>query len=174
MFGDNESAQTLSKNGIKSERTKHIAIKYAFIHSEVESGRVSLEWISTKKQVADIFTKSLPRLQHEKLREKLLCVTQEWACGRVLSYTISTCVLETLDVVSLGLCVCSRGKCCGLGTSVGGQWSVWKVCGKSSSGMGMAPPSTCFCCLFDRRFIRCFIARELVSNSWIFLKRCFV
>jgi hypothetical protein len=35
VYGDNQSAQALSKNGIKSERTKHVAIKYAYIHDEV-------------------------------------------------------------------------------------------------------------------------------------------
>lgn len=72
MYGDNQSAQALSKNGIKSERTKHIAVKYAFIHDEVESGRVQLRWVPTGEQLADVLTKALPRVQHESLREKLM------------------------------------------------------------------------------------------------------
>ena len=36
IYGDNQSAQELSKNDIKSERTKHIDIKYHFIHDEVK------------------------------------------------------------------------------------------------------------------------------------------
>ena len=32
VYGDNQSAQALSKNGIRSERTKHIAVKYAYIY----------------------------------------------------------------------------------------------------------------------------------------------
>jgi hypothetical protein len=72
VYGDNQSTQTLSKNGIKSERTKHVAIKYAFIHDEVSSGRVRLQWVPSTEQLADILTKSLPRPLHEKLREQLM------------------------------------------------------------------------------------------------------
>lgn len=72
VYGDNQSAQALSKNGIKSERTKHIAVKYAFIHDEVQSGRVQLRWVPTGEQLADILTKALPRVQHQALREKLM------------------------------------------------------------------------------------------------------
>jgi len=76
IYGDNQSAQALSKNGIKSERTKHIAIKYAFIHDEVERGRVQLQWIPTTEQLADVLTKALPRPQHEKLCSQLMTKRQ--------------------------------------------------------------------------------------------------
>lgn len=72
VYGDNQSTQTLSKNGIKSERTKHIAIKYAFIHDEVSSGRVRLQWVPSAEQLADILTKPLARPLHERLRAQLM------------------------------------------------------------------------------------------------------
>lgn len=72
ICGDNQSTQALSKNGIKSERTKHVAIKYAFIHDEVSNGRVRLQWVPSAEQLADILTKSLPRPQHEALRNQLM------------------------------------------------------------------------------------------------------
>jgi len=72
IFGDNQSAQELSRNDIKSERTKHIDIKYHFIHDEVKSGRVRLQWIPTAQQVADILTKALPAPLHAGLRAHLL------------------------------------------------------------------------------------------------------
>lgn len=76
VYGDNQSAQALSKNGIKSERTKHISTKYAFIHDEVSSERVKLQWIPTTEQLADILTKSLPRPAHEYLRSQLMTECQ--------------------------------------------------------------------------------------------------
>lgn len=72
IHGDNQSAISLSKNGIKSERTKHIAIKYAFIYDEVSSGRVQLEWVRSAEQLADILTKALPRSTHVRLRDLIL------------------------------------------------------------------------------------------------------
>lgn len=72
VYGDNQSAQALSKNGIKSERTKHIAIKYAFIHDEVTRERVRLQWIPTTEQLADMLTKALVAPLLTELRRKLL------------------------------------------------------------------------------------------------------
>jgi hypothetical protein len=72
IYGDNQSAQELSKNDVKSERTKHIDIKYHYIHDEVNSGRVELEWIPTTEQLADILTKALGGPQHKELRDQLL------------------------------------------------------------------------------------------------------
>jgi hypothetical protein len=72
IYGDNQSAQELSKNDIKSERTKHIDIKYHYIHDEVKSGRVRLQWIPTAEQLADILTKSLAGPLHSHLRKQLL------------------------------------------------------------------------------------------------------
>lgn len=72
LYGDNQSAQKLTETGIKSERTKHIAIKYAFIHDEVEKGRVKLQWVPTTEQLADVLTKALPRPQHEILCKQLM------------------------------------------------------------------------------------------------------
>ena len=79
IYGDNQSAQQLSKNDIKSERTKHIDIKYHFIHDEVNSGRVRLHWIPTTKQLADILTKALAGPLHADLRTQLLtrCTAQK-------------------------------------------------------------------------------------------------
>ena len=72
ILGDNQSAQELSKHGVKSERTKHIDIKYHFIQDEVSSGRVQLKWIRTTEQRADILTKALGGPQHQTLRAQLL------------------------------------------------------------------------------------------------------
>jgi hypothetical protein len=77
IYGDNQSAIALSKNGIKSERTKHVAIKYAFIHDEVSKERVKLQWIPTTEQLADILTKSLARPVHEALRDQLMTRTSQ-------------------------------------------------------------------------------------------------
>ena len=72
MYGDNQSAQALSQNGVKSERTKHIDIKYAYIHDEVDNGRVQLQWIPTTEQLADMLTKALHAPLLTEMRSKLL------------------------------------------------------------------------------------------------------
>ena len=56
---DNISAINLSKNLIHHSRTKHIDIRHHFLHDHALKGDISLNFISTDNQVADIFTKPL-------------------------------------------------------------------------------------------------------------------
>ena len=68
---DNTSAINLSKNPIHHSRTKHIEIWHHFIRDHVFKGDVVLEYINTKEQLADIFTKPLDRDQFGKIRGEL-------------------------------------------------------------------------------------------------------
>jgi hypothetical protein len=77
IYGDNQSTQALTKNGIKSERTKHVAIKYAYVYDEVAEKRVDLVWIPTTEQVADILTKALPKAQHQALMHRIVVQCSE-------------------------------------------------------------------------------------------------
>ena len=54
---DNISAINLSKNPIQHSRTKHIDIRHHFLRDHVQNGDISLEFIDTNNQFADIFTK---------------------------------------------------------------------------------------------------------------------
>ena len=56
---DNTSAICLAKNPIQHSRTKHIDIRHHFIWDLVNNHDVILEFIDTKHQLADIFTKPL-------------------------------------------------------------------------------------------------------------------
>ena len=72
VHGDNQSTIAVSKNGVRSERTKHIDVKYHFITETVESGQVKLKWVPTTEQQADIFTKALPAPAFLRLRNQLM------------------------------------------------------------------------------------------------------
>lgn len=72
LFGDNQSAIATAKNGVRSERTKHIDIKYHFITDVIERGRMHVEWIPTEQQQADILTKALNAPQFRELRQKIM------------------------------------------------------------------------------------------------------
>ena len=56
---DNTSAINLSKNPIQHSRTKHIDIRHHFLRDYVQNGDISLEFVDTNNQLADIFTKPL-------------------------------------------------------------------------------------------------------------------
>ena len=47
------------KNPIRHSRTKHIDIKHHFIRDHALKRDIILEFVSTKEQLADIFTKPL-------------------------------------------------------------------------------------------------------------------
>ena len=73
VYGDNQAAIAVSKNGVKGERTKHVNVKYYFVNETVESGRVELQRIPTQQQQqADIFTKALAAPVFLELRKQLM------------------------------------------------------------------------------------------------------
>jgi hypothetical protein len=72
VFGDNQSAIAVSKNGVKGERTKHVDVKYHFVTETVESGKVKLQWVPSTQQQADIFTKALATPVFLGLRKELM------------------------------------------------------------------------------------------------------
>jgi hypothetical protein len=53
------------------DRSKHIEIKYYFIHDKVQKGEVKLQYISTNEQTTDILTKPLSKIKFAYLRDKL-------------------------------------------------------------------------------------------------------
>jgi hypothetical protein len=72
IFVDSTGAQSVATNpGSHHKRTKHVAITHHFIQEQVEEGKIRLLDIDTKENVADIFTKALPRERHEYLVSKL-------------------------------------------------------------------------------------------------------
>ena len=71
IYYDSQSCIKLKKNPVFHDQSKHIEIKYHFIHDCVQWGIVKLEYISTDEQVDDILMKSLPRGKHVYFRDKM-------------------------------------------------------------------------------------------------------
>lgn len=71
IYCDNKSAITIAKNSVFHSKIKHIAIKHQFIRNVIEEGQVKLEYCKSEEQLADIFTKALPRDRFQRLREAL-------------------------------------------------------------------------------------------------------
>ena len=68
---DNTSAINLSKNPILHSRTKHIEIRHHFLRDHVQKGDCVLEFVDTKNQLADIYTKPLPKENFFAIRREL-------------------------------------------------------------------------------------------------------
>ncbi|GKB19592.1 retrovirus-related pol polyprotein from transposon TNT 1-94 [Tanacetum coccineum] len=71
LYCDNKSAIALCYNNVEHSRAKHIDVRYHFIKEQVENKIVELYFIRTEYQLADIFTKPLPRERLHFLIEKL-------------------------------------------------------------------------------------------------------
>ncbi|GKB21798.1 retrovirus-related pol polyprotein from transposon TNT 1-94, partial [Tanacetum coccineum] len=71
LYCDNKSAIALCCNNFQHSRAKHIDVRYHFIKEQVENGIVELYFVRTKHQLADIFTKPLPRDRFNFLIENL-------------------------------------------------------------------------------------------------------
>lgn len=61
IFYDNTNAINISKNPVMHTKTKHISIKYHSLRELVQDKEVRLEYVNTKEQIVDIFTKPLPK-----------------------------------------------------------------------------------------------------------------
>ncbi|GKA71822.1 retrovirus-related pol polyprotein from transposon TNT 1-94 [Tanacetum coccineum] len=71
LYCDNRSAIALCCNNVQHSRSKHINIRHHFIREQVENGVVELYFVTTDYQLADIFTKALPRERFEFLLPRL-------------------------------------------------------------------------------------------------------
>ncbi|UOH81729.1 hypothetical protein LQV05_004409 [Cryptococcus neoformans] len=59
LLVDNEAAINLSKNPLSHNKSKHIDVRYHVFRERVELGDITVEYIPTDKQRADVFTKAL-------------------------------------------------------------------------------------------------------------------
>jgi hypothetical protein len=71
IYCDNKSAISISKNLVMHSKMKHIPIKYHFLREKVVEKNIRVEYVGTKEQVADIFTKPLPLEAFEYLLQRL-------------------------------------------------------------------------------------------------------
>ena len=67
IFVDNQSAIGLAKNPELHQRTKHINIKYHFIHIEIQKGYILLKYIPSEQNLADMFTKPITHKRLDNL-----------------------------------------------------------------------------------------------------------
>ncbi|GKB77467.1 hypothetical protein Tco_0944362, partial [Tanacetum coccineum] len=77
MYCDSKSAIAISFNPVQHSNTKHIDIRYHFIKEHVEKGTMEIYFVGAEYQLADLFTKALPKERFEYLvhRIGMRCMT---------------------------------------------------------------------------------------------------
>ncbi|GJW52904.1 retrovirus-related pol polyprotein from transposon TNT 1-94 [Tanacetum coccineum] len=72
LYSDSKSAIAISCNLVQHSRTKHINIRYHFIKEHVEKGTIEIYFVQTEYQLADLFTKALPKERFEYLVHQIV------------------------------------------------------------------------------------------------------
>ena len=67
IFSDNQAAVSIAHHPEHHARTKHINIAHHFLRDLVQNRTLDLVYINTEYNLADIFTKSLPKAVHQDL-----------------------------------------------------------------------------------------------------------
>ena len=71
IHANNQGSIAFAHNPVLHSRAQYIDIQHHFIQEHVERGEVSLNYMSTKEMMADIFTKALPCKSFEKFQMNL-------------------------------------------------------------------------------------------------------
>ena len=72
VFEDNRSCIEIATNHRTRARTKHLSVRLHHFWDYVTTARLDIQHVSTKNQLADIFTKPLPRVQFLSLRDRIM------------------------------------------------------------------------------------------------------
>jgi len=71
LYSNNQSAIILTRDAQFHARSKHFDVQNHFVREKVESGVVDIIYVPTNDNIADVFTKALPKPKHQKFWENL-------------------------------------------------------------------------------------------------------
>ncbi|CAK1358438.1 unnamed protein product [Cercospora beticola] len=77
LYIDNNAAIKLSKNPEFHARTKHIELRHHFLREQVQDGAIQIKRVNTKDNLADMFTKALPRATFESILTRLRLISKK-------------------------------------------------------------------------------------------------
>lgn len=71
LWCDNIGANYLTANPVFHARSKHLEVDFHFVRDKVQKNEVSVQYICSQDQLADILTKPLTKARHQDLMQQL-------------------------------------------------------------------------------------------------------
>ncbi|KAK9947389.1 hypothetical protein M0R45_003016 [Rubus argutus] len=99
---DNISAIALATNPVHHSKLKHIEVDVHFTRNQVKAGTIRLQFVSSREQIADIFTKGLCSPQHSYLCHSLMIVPLHQAEEGCQQYDVRSAQGSTQGLSSQG------------------------------------------------------------------------
>jgi hypothetical protein len=72
LLGDNQSAIAMATQNRFSRNTRHIDMRHRFLHEHIQDKSLSIKYIPSEHNLADILTKCLPAPRNKILRSKIM------------------------------------------------------------------------------------------------------
>ncbi|MBW0537125.1 hypothetical protein O181_076840 [Austropuccinia psidii MF-1] len=69
LLSDNKLAIQIANTSSSRKKSRHIQREFHIINELVVNGKVTIDWIATSEQMADIFTKAQGRISTQQFRE---------------------------------------------------------------------------------------------------------
>ena len=66
LHSDNQGAIELTKNPLRNDRSKHIHVRHHYVRQQVEAKSIRVFYCKTEDMIADILTKPLDRVKHQR------------------------------------------------------------------------------------------------------------
>jgi hypothetical protein len=77
IWEDNKGCIDLSRNPVFHKRSKHIDVQHHYVRERVECQEIKLAKITGEENIADLFTKALPRDRFHQLRGSLMDIDDD-------------------------------------------------------------------------------------------------
>ena len=74
LLSDNTCARSIARDPMKHELAKHIGVNAFYVRAGVLDQVIALQYVPSKLQLADFFTKAQTRAEHEFYLSKLSVV----------------------------------------------------------------------------------------------------
>ena len=76
VLEDSQGAEALIENPLSSARSKHIFVCFHFIRDLFRTRKISVEYVASAEQHADILTKTLSRTNFQYHRKRLMNLSE--------------------------------------------------------------------------------------------------